>query len=267
MSDAPLTEADESPFTLPIYAVETTAPLRWLAGGWADLRAAGWVSMAYGALFTAGGFAVTGGLALAGMPYLITPMIGGFLLIAPLLALGLYRISADIEQGRRPTFGRAVMAWRANPYHIMTAGLVLMLFVMIWARLNVVAFALFFPYTPISLAGWLDQMLTLNGVVFSLFVTALGAGFAMVAFVATVVSLPLMLDRPMDFFAAAVVSLRVVGRNPRAMALWAAIIVAVTGIGLATAFIGLTITLPLIGHATWRACRQLTARPAVTDGA
>lgn len=255
------TETEESPFAIPVNDVGPDAVWRWLRGGWGDMKAASWVGVAYGAIFTAGGFAVTGGLALAGMPYLITPMIGGFLLIGPLLALGLYQISADAERGVRPRFLTAVTAWRVNPYHIMTAGLVLMLFVMIWARLNVVAFALFFPYVAMTLGGFLDQMLTLEGVTFSLFVSALGAAFAAVAFVTNVVSLPAMLDRRMDFFAAAVLSVRVVARNPRVMTLWAAVIVAVTGIGLLTAFIGLCVTLPLIGCASWRAYRELVAPP------
>ncbi|HRJ62288.1 MAG TPA: DUF2189 domain-containing protein [Azospirillaceae bacterium] len=254
-------EAEESPFAIPVNDVGPDAIWRWLRGGWDDVKAAGWVAVAYGAIFTLGGFAITGGLALAGMPYLITPMIGGFLLIGPLLALGLYRISADAERGVHPRFIAALTAWRVNPYHIMTAGLVLMLFVMIWARLNVVAFALFFPYVAMTLGGFLNQILTLEGITFSLFVTALGAAFATVAFVSNVVSLPAMLDRRMDFFAAAVLSVRVVARNPRVMALWAAVIVVVTGVGLLTAFIGLCVTLPLIGCASWRAYRELVAPP------
>lgn len=254
------TEGEESPFSVPVNSVGPDAVWRWLRGGWDDVKTAGWVGVAYGAIFTIGGFAITGGLALAGMPYLITPMIGGFLLIGPLLALGLYRMSADAEQGVQPSFIAALTAWRANPYHIMTAGLILMLFVMIWARLNVVAFALFFPYVAMTLGGFLQQILTVEGIAFSLFVTALGAAFATVAFVCNVVTLPAMLDRRMDFFAAAVLSVRVTARNPRVMALWAAAIVAVTGIGLLTAFIGLCVTLPLIGCASWRAYRELVAR-------
>ncbi len=260
------TENEESPFHIPVNDVGPDAVARWLRGGWEDLKVAGGVSLADGAIVTVGGFAVTGGLALVGMPYLITPMIGGFLLIGPLLALGLYQISADIEHGVRPGFFHALTAWRTNPYHIMTAGLVLMLFVMIWARLNVVAFALFFPYVSMTVSGFLQQILTLEGIVFSLFVTVLGAAFATVAFVTHVVTLPAMLDRRMDFFAAVVLSVRVTARNPRVMALWAAVIVAVTGVGLLTAFIGLAVTLPLIGHASRRAYRELVAPPAGNSG-
>ena len=180
----------------------------------------------------------------------------GELLLPPLLALGLYRISWDVAEGRRPGFGRAITAWRRNPYHILTAGLILMLFVMIWARMNVIAFALFFPYVSMSLASFLHQTLTLDGMVFTMFVTVLGLGFATVAFISNVTALPMMLERKVDIFAAVLASAMAVARNPRTMALWAALIVLVTGVGLLSV-VGLVVTLPLIGHASWHAYRDL----------
>lgn len=244
------------PYADRVREVETARIFRWLAAGWADMRAAGWISPAYGLMFVAIGLGLTAGLAWAEMSYLIAPMIGAFLLVAPLLALGLYRISWDVEQGRRPGFGRALTAWRRNPYHILTAGLILMLFVMIWARMNVIAFALFFPYVSMSLGSFLQQTLTLDGMVFTLFVTVLGLGFATVAFISNVTALPMMLERKVDIFAAVLASAMAVARNPRTMALWAAMIVLVTGVGLLTV-VGLVVALPLIGHASWHAYRDL----------
>jgi uncharacterized membrane protein len=243
-----------------VRTVDAAQVVGWLWAGWADMRAAGWVSPAYGALFVVIGFGLTAGLSMAGMPYLIAPMIGAFLLVAPLLSLGLYKVSKDVEEGRRPTFWRALTAWRANPYHILTAGLVLMLFMMIWVRLNVIAFALFFPYVSMSFASLLEQTFTLQGIIFTVFVTALGFAFAAIAFVTNVTALPMMLDRQEDIFSAALVSVIAVVKNPRVMALWAGLIVLVTGIGLVTAFLGLVVALPLIGHASWHAYRDLVIR-------
>lgn len=245
------------PYADRVRTVTTVQALGWLRAGWADLRASGWVSLAYGALFVAIGFALTGGLVLAGMAYLIAPMIGAFLLIAPLLALGLYRISKDVEEGRRPSLWRALTAWRANPYHILTAGLILMLYVMIWARMNVVAFALFFPHEAIALDHFVAQMFSLDGLVFTVFITALGFAFAAFAFITNVTALPMMMDRQVDVFAAALASAMAVLRNPRVMALWAGLIVLVTGAGLLTGFLGLIVALPLVGHASWHAYRDL----------
>ncbi|PWC45709.1 DUF2189 domain-containing protein [Azospirillum sp. TSO22-1] len=247
-----------------VRIVDAARVAGWLWAGWADMRAAGWVSPAYGAMFVVIGFALTAGLTMLDMAYLIAPMIGAFLLVSPLLTLGLYQVSKDVEEGRRPSFWRALCAWRANPYHILTAGLVLMLFMMIWVRLNVIAFALFFPYVSMSFASLLEQTFTLQGMFFTAFITALGFAFASVAFVTNVTALPMMLDRPEDIFSAALVSIIAVVKNPRVMALWAALIVLVTGIGMATAFVGLAVALPLIGHASWHAYRDLVIRPGET---
>ncbi|MCA1908540.1 MAG: DUF2189 domain-containing protein [Magnetospirillum sp.] len=240
-----------------IRVVETAQVWRWLRLGWQDYRRSGWIGPVYGAVFAAAGLFIVFGLAWLGWPYLITPMIGGFLLIAPLLALGFYALSSRIERGEPPRWTHLHLAWRTNTFHIMTAGLVLMLVVMIWARLSIVLFALFFPYQSMSVESFVAQSATLAGISFTLFMLGLGAAVAALVFVTTVVALPLMLDVKTDIFSAALVSTLVVVRNPRPMALWAVVIVLVTGAGLLPAFLGLTVALPVIGHASWHAYRDL----------
>lgn len=240
-----------------IQVVDSTHVGRWLRLGWRDYRHSGWIGPLYGAAFAAIGLFIVFGLAWIGWPYLITPMIGGFLLIAPLLALGFYGISRHLEQGGKPHWRQLFQAWRSNTFHIMTAGLVLMLVVMIWARLSIVLFALFFPYQSMSLDSFITQSATLAGISFTLFMLGLGAAVAALVFVSTVVALPLMLDVKTDIFSAGLVSALVVFRNPKPMALWAATIALVTGLGLLPAFLGLTVALPVIGHASWHAYRDL----------
>ena len=87
--------------------------------------------------------------------------------------------------------------------------------------------------------------------------TCIGAVFAVFAFLISSISLPMMLGERADFLPAILTSIFAVTRNPRAMTLWAVIIIVVTAVGMATALIGLVITLPLIGHATWHAYRAL----------
>ncbi|SOD97148.1 DUF2189 domain-containing protein [Caenispirillum bisanense] len=244
------------PFADRIRRVETGQVFGWLAAGWRDMRAAGWVSFAYGAVFVALGYAIGVGLAQLDMLYLLTPMIAGFLLVAPLLAVGLYRISGRLERGERPRFLDALFAWRSNTFHILTAGLVLMLFMMIWVRIAALIFAVSFPYTNMSGAALVHQLATGEGLVFLAVGTAVGFCFAVAAFVLGAFALPMMLDRRADVFAGAVVSAQAVLKSPRAMVLWAAVIVVVTAFGLVTAFLGLIVALPLIGHATWHAYRD-----------
>jgi len=245
-----------------IQVVDSGHVWRWLRLGWRDYIHSGWIGPLYGGLFAAIGLFIVFGLALLGWPYLITPMIGGFLLIAPLLALGFYALSSHLEQGETPHWTHLFQAWRSNTFHIMTAGLVLMLVVMIWARLSIVLFALFFPYQSMSVESFVAQSATLAGISFTLFMLGLGAGVAALVFVTTVVALPLMLEVKTDIFSAGLVSALVVFRNPKPMALWAATIALITGAGMLPAFLGLTVALPVIGHASWHAYRDL-----VRDGA
>ncbi|OJX81265.1 DUF2189 domain-containing protein [Magnetospirillum sp. 64-120] len=245
-----------------IHAVDTDHVWHWLRLGWRDYIHSGWIGPLYGAVFAAIGLFIVFGLAWFGWPYLITPMIGGFLLIGPLSALGFYGLSSHLEKGDGPHWRHLYQAWRANTFHIMTAGLVLMLVVMIWARLSIVLFALFFPYQSMSLDSFVAQSATMAGISFTLFMLALGAGVAALVFVTTVVALPMMLDVKTDIFTAALVSTLVVFKNPKPMALWATTIAVVTGIGLLPAFLGLTVALPVIGHASWHAYRDLVGDSA-----
>jgi uncharacterized membrane protein len=209
-------------------------------------------------IFVVSGYVLTIGLVQMDMAYLISPMIGGFLLVGPILGIGLCDISRALERGEQPSFPSALMAFRRNGFHILTAGLVLMIFMMIWVRIAVLIFAITFPYTSISWHNMVTHALTtIDGAVFLALGTAVGSGFAVLAFVFGVVSLPLMLDRKEDIFTAASVSLRVVRLNRRPLMGWAAIIVLFIGGGLATAYLGLLVSMPLIGHATWHAYRSM----------
>jgi uncharacterized membrane protein len=245
------------PYADRIRTVSSANVWGWLRAGWADMRAAGWRSPAFGALFVAFGYALWFGLASFGMLYLLTPMIAGFLLVAPSLAVGFYDMSHRLEQGRPPGFRSALFSFRHNTFHILTAGLVLMLFMMIWVRIAALIFAVSFPYTNMSGTALLQSLGSADGIVFLCVGTVIGFCFAVVAFVLGAISLPMMLDRRCDIFAGAIVSAQAVFKSPKAMVLWAALIVGITGAGLMTGFVGLIVTLPLIGHATWHAYRDL----------
>lgn len=94
---------------------------------------------------------------------------------------------------------------------------------------------------------------------FALVYFAVGGFFATFVFAISVVALPLMLDRRTDAITAAIASLVACGRNPGPMLLWAGCIVLLVAIGFATLFFGLIVTMPLVGHATWHAYRDLVA--------
>lgn len=241
-----------------VRKVSTAAPFRWLLAGWQDFRHAKPLAMAYGIVFSGISLAITVGLALMEQSHLIAPMWGGFFIVGPALAVGMYQISRKLEKGESPTLSGTFMAWRRNGYHVMTAGAILMLFMMIWVRIAVIVFALTFPYVSLTFKAMLEQALfTPEGWGFLALGTAVGAVFAGAAFTAGVISLPAMLDRRIDIFSAVTLSAVAVFRNIKPMAVWAATIVTVIAAGMATFYIGLIIALPLIGFASWHAYRDL----------
>lgn len=237
------------------------APFLWLAAGWRDLSRAPTLSLAWGALFTLGGLGILGALWGLGMLYLLSPLIGGFLIVAPLLTLGVYDISRRLERGQDPTLRSALTAWRDNPFHVMTCGLLLMLVMLVWVRLAVIVYALFYPYDTIEMGSLWQAMTTPTGIGFALTSMGLGGAVAAGVFVTGVVALPMLRDRHIDPFQAALVSVLACARNPGPMILWAGLIALFTLGGLLTGFLGLIVTLPLIGHASWHAYRALVPDP------
>lgn len=244
-----------------VRVVPVDAPWHWLAAGWRDLCSAWPMSLGLGVLFTLGGFGVTVGLVLVGLDYLVTSTIAGFLMVAPAFAMVFYAISRALERGEKPRLIDILTAWRANPFHMLAFGVALMFLMMIWLRFAALIFAIFFPYVSMSWGSMLDQTLSVEGVVFLAVGSAVGAVFAALSFMVTVVSMPMMLDRRVDAVEAVLTSIVAVVHNPKAMALWAALIVVFTQSGLVTALIGLAVTLPLIGHASWHAYRAVVAPP------
>jgi len=241
-----------------IKVVPVDRPWLWLAAGWRDFARAPWVCLAYGIGLVAVSFALSAGLILAELGYLVLPLAAGFMLIAPVLAVGLYDISRRLERGERPTLGGALLAWRRNALQIALAGLVLMLLHLVWVRIAMLLFVLFFQDAHPSISGLADSViLSRAGLPFLAVGTLAGAILAAIVFAISAVSIPMLLDRDVGVATAIATSVAVVRTNLRAMALWATLIVVFTALGLATLYLGLAVALPLIGLATWHAYRDM----------
>jgi uncharacterized membrane protein len=254
---------------LPVRRVDLDRPWAWLAAGWRDLRAAPEVGLAYGVAFAAAGFLITFGLWRAGLWYAVLPMTCGFLILGPLAAVGLYEASRQLGRGQRPTLVATLAAFRANAGQIALMGLALLLFFFAWVRLAVMIFYMFFGLRPPSLEHFLaDVLLAPQSIVFVIVGFGTGAVLAAIAFSISVVAIPLLLDRPQAHVVAAIVtSVQAVLRNPLTLGLWAALIVLFTFAGLATLYLGLIVALPLIGHASWHAYRDLVGAGDPPGGA
>jgi uncharacterized membrane protein len=248
--------------TIPATTVHDSAPAireltpeatsRWLRLGWEDMRRSLGPSLTLGLLFVLAGYAIT--LASWNTPVLTLTFFTGFLLVAPALAVGFYELSRRIERGEAAGFSTLLYSWQRYGWNVLLFGLLLGLLMVAWGRLTglIVAVALpsIGPYS--SLLSW--QALASPGFI-ALFV---GAGFvlAALAYSISVVSIPMLMDRKVDVLTAAATSLRAVRKNPGVMALWAAIIAVVTFVAMLSGLIGLLITMPLIGHASWHAYKE-----------
>jgi uncharacterized membrane protein len=128
---------------------------------------------------------------------------------------------------------------------------------LIWARASLVVFALFYTDELPNLSGFLEQVLRFENAEFLLVYLGVGLLFASLVFAASVVSIPLMLDRNQDAITAMLASVIALARNPASMTVWAIIIVTFTLLGFLTFHIGLVVFMPLIGHASWHAYREI----------
>ena len=247
----------ESSLTTPrVRLVSFDQPWEWLAAGWKDLWRAPVASIPYGLLFVVMGYVLVY-LVESSFQYALA-LTTGFLLAGPFLALGLYDISRRLEAGQPATLGRALTAWRRNVLPIALFGILIGILMIIWARLSTLLFALIIAGQSTTLDTSTAQLFfSGSGLTFLIVFTLVGAVIAAAVFTISVVSIPMMLDRKVDFITAVLTSITAVKANPAPMALWAGLIVIFTGIGLVTFYLGLAVTLPLIGHASWHAYKDL----------
>jgi uncharacterized membrane protein len=259
MTHAPLVRSENAAPGL-IRLVPLDRPWRWLAAGWADLAARPAIALCYGALIVAASWALAFSLHLLDWIHLLLPMAAGFMFVAPILAVGLYDTSRRLEAGEPASLATAIGAWRRNADQLALLGLVLMLFHLAWLRLAQLLFALFFSGASPGWDGVVPALLfSRPSLPFLATGTAIGFVLAAILFAIAAVSIPMLHDRPVSAITAVATSVAAVRRNWKPMAVWAALIVVFTAFGIATLFVGLIVTMPLIGHATWHAYRDLVA--------
>ena len=235
----------------PVRQVPLGRPLVWLLRGWRDFIRTPWPSSLHGAAVAIGGWAI---LAITlRYWYLLPGAFSGFLLVGPILATGLYELSRRLGAGERPTMADVIAAWRRGTRPLVWLGLLLVLAGTLWVLVSTVLFALFVHAPITGLESFLRHViLSQSSDLFPIWISLGGFGAALV-FAATVVSAPMLLDRDVDMASALLTSIRAVGENPLALAVWATLIMVATGLSLLTLMFGFIISVPVIGHATWHA--------------
>lgn len=246
-----------------IRKIDLERPWHWLAAGWRDLLRAPGTSLTLGFVFALAGWLVIFGLWWGGYIYLILPMATGFMIVGPVLAIEFYEISRRLQVGKQVGLVQAFAVFRRSPRQIAVMGFVLLLVLLTWVRIAAMIFMLYWGLTPPSFQELIvNTFLRPSALPFLIVGIGVGGLFAFLAYAISAISIPMLADRPnVDVITAIVTSMRAIKHNPGPMLLWAVIIAAFTGLGLATLFIGLIVTVPLIGHATWHAYKDLVAVP------
>jgi uncharacterized membrane protein len=235
--------------------VSPSQPLRWLARGWADLVHSPLPGLLHG-LATA----LFGGLliGLAGDRFwLLAGAFSGFLLVAPVVATGLYAVSRGLERKQRIGVAGALAVWRPRDSRLVRFGVLLALAGSGWVLTSASLITRFAGAPVNSPADFLRVVvLAEHSHLFEVWLV-MGSVLAAPIFASSVVAIPMLLDRRDSVLAAVTTSVAAALRNPLAMAVWATLILMLTLLGMATLMVGLVVVVPWLGHASWHAYRDL----------
>jgi uncharacterized membrane protein len=258
MSDNPIASAHLPPSEIPEPRVISTSDLAGvLRAGLADFKRAPGFGLAFSAFYVLGGIVLYLVFVASGQSWWFIPVAVGFPLLAPFAATGLYEVSRRLEAGEKldwPGILGCVLAQKDR--QVPSMAMVIMLAFMFWVFVAHTTFALFFGLQPIT-SSTADMLLSPTGLTMLAVGGVIGGAMAAIMFALTVVSLPLLLHREVDFITAMITSVRVVMSNLVPMALWALVISGLLFVAMLPAFLGLFLVLPVLGHATWHLYRHV----------
>jgi uncharacterized membrane protein len=248
-----------------VLRVSAADVIEALGAGLRDFQAVPLYGLAVGAFYAAGGLIVVLSATAFGLVYLAYPLAAGFALVGPFAAIFLYEVSRRRERGQSLKLGEIVGTLRTRSEIGWMAFVSIFVFVM-WMYQVRFLMALFLGLHAsfANLHDFIRVVLTTNeGLVFLAVGNVEGAVLSLVLFSLTVVSFPLLLERDVDFVTAMITSVRAVAASPLPMLGWAGAIVVLLILSALPFFLGLLVTLPVLGHATWHLYRRTAAPVAV----
>ena len=234
----------------------------WLAAGWRDFWVQPGTSLVYGLLVFLVSAIIVVGLFAFGWDYILFPALAGFMVVGPIIAVGLYEKSRRLAAGEKVSLGAMLFVRAESAGQIFFTGALLSLLMLIWMRAAVIVYALFFGLTPFPGLHDVAAMLfnTPVGAAMLIVGSAVGALFASFSFAVSAFSIPMLLESRVDSLTAMGTSMALTWRNLPVMLTWGAIVLALFLFSLATGLLGLIVVFPVLGHGTWHAYRAI--RPA-----
>jgi uncharacterized membrane protein len=231
----------------------------WLGAGWRDLMAQPGSSLIYGLGVFVVSALIVGGLVRFGWDYILFPAFAGFMVVGPLLAVGLYEKSRRLAAGQPVTLGTMLFVRARSGGQILFTGVLLCVLMLLWMRAAVIVYALFFGLLPFPGLDNIAPMLFTTPTGWALLVvgSVIGALFAAFSFAISAFSIPMMLEEPLDCLTAMGTSTQMVWNNLAVMLAWGAIVLVLFLLSLATGMLGLIVVFPLLGHGTWHAYRAI----------
>jgi len=235
----------------------TLADLRAaLAAGWRDYAAHPVFGLFFGGIYVIAGLLVYSVLFAQGETAWLIPTAAGFPLIAPFVAVGLYEVSRRREQNLPMNWGKVLGALRGRgDDQILSMGLIVFVAFGFWLVIAHGIWAIFLAESGAGSENF-EFLLTGTGLMMLAVGTPAGALIALAFYSITVISLPMLVDREVDFLTAIITSLATIRSNGFVMIAWAAFIAIALLIAMIPLFLGLLVILPVLGHATWHLYRR-----------
>jgi len=269
MTDTPYPSPPATPLIVPtptVRSLDMAQPFQWLGRAWRDMLRCGWISYLHGFVMALAGAVML----LVGHErfWFMAGAFSGFLLVAPILATSLYALSRALERGDQPSFaivlktwlnwsdGR-VVKWGDEHWSLVHFGFLLATAGTAWVLISAGMITLLAPVPITSPVEFIKYVvLAREGFLFEMWL-ALGGVLVAPIFASTVITIPLLLDRQVTVRGAVFASWQVIFANPVLMAFWSALIMGLTLLGFAFALLGLIVVVPLLGHASWHAYRDV----------
>ena len=230
-----------------------------VASGLRDFRTEPLYGLFFGGVYAAAGLLMLACLSLIDATYLVYPLAAGFAMLGPFVASGLYEVSRRRETGAPLSFTIVLGAvWAQRQKELGWMAFVVIFFFMVWLYQVRLMIALFLGLRSFATMGEFIAVLfsTPEGLAFLVVGHIIGAILSLIAFMLTVVSFPILVDRDIDFVTAIITSVRAVMKSPAPMIGWAICVVLLLIVGAAPFFLGLIVVLPVLGHATWHLYRR-----------